>query len=201
MPALLVSAPLLQGSSAAQDIVPQGDTPAPTVAVPAGVLPLQAGCGKAPVPWPMPLGYGWAVPHRPWCSVSSHGVSVHSSCTGLLTGKAVPVGRALPAGTLRGGRCRQRRGRELAGSPRTGAGGSLQSQQGYGVRCRMAQPGEPLFSSGLWEFPPLPRPPPTLHAGEVPSFLWQRSPTQFAALLSLALARALPARPQLPPSR
>lgn len=45
-------------------------------------------------------------------------------------------------------------------------------------------PGEPLFSSGLQEFPPLPQLPLTLHVGEVPSFIWQHCPTQFAALLS-----------------
>lgn len=184
-----------------------GDTPAPTSA-PGMASP----CCPCRQVMAKPRCRGQCLWGRDGLSQAVHGASCpHTApqCAARVGGrrraKRCLRGRALPAGSLLGGCCRRR---ELVGSPRTGAGGSLRNQRRARVFPRATAhgaarhgPGKPLFSSGLREFPPLPQLPPTLHTKEVPSFIWQRCRTQFVSLLSLALARAPPARPQLPPSR
>lgn len=215
-PALLSSAPCprapVQGRTSPHRA---GDTPTPTVAVPAGVLwAQQAPAALARRLWQSPgatantFGVWIGSPTQPVV----HRVLTWRLSAQLLYGATDGQSGACRAelslaGALPGDRHRQRWGRELAGSPRTGAGGSMQSQHRARVFPRATargaaqdSPGESLFSSRLREFPPLPQLPPTPHAGEVPSFIWQHCPTQFAALLSLAPARALPAWLQLPPS-
>lgn len=209
-PALLGSAP--RPGAPVRGHAPSGRV-APPLPRPAGVLGAQqAPAALAGRLWQSPGATANAFGIR---TVSSTPPTVHHVLTrrlgarvlhGAADGQSGAGGAALSlAGTLPGGGCRQRRGRGPASSPRTGAGGSMRSQRRAHVFPRATArgvarhgPGQPLFSSGLWEFPPLP--PLTPHAGEVPSFVWQRCPAPFAALLPLAPARALPARLQLPPS-
>lgn len=139
------------------------------------LLPLQAGCGK-----PQCLGQclwvqmGSATP--PCCTMYSLGALVQGSCTGPKWGLR---GRALLMGTLWG---------VTAG--RAGTGSSWVAHalvqvepaprscvyQGYSATWHI--PGESLFS-GLQELPLL-QPPPTPHTRNVPSFIWQHCPAQFA---------------------